>query len=117
MLLISMQIDIANTNNFKSFNYKAKLLGNRVTQDAPNQANGILKNKTIPVALKYLSNFCRTLEMLLTNCKIELKLKWTTYCILSANGNDNVNDNDNANDIIFTIKDTKSYVSAVTLSA
>ena len=39
------------------------------------------------------------------NCKIELKLNSTKYCVLSANGNDNVNDNDNANDIIFTIKD------------
>ena len=26
--------------------------------------------------------------------KLELKLKWRKYCILSANGNDHVNDND-----------------------
>ena len=31
--------------------------------------------------------------MLLTNCKIELKFKWTKYCVLSATGNDNTNDN------------------------
>ena len=31
--------------------------------------------------------------------------------------NDNVSDNDNANNIIFTIKDTKIYVPVVTLSA
>ena len=36
---------------------------------------------------------------------------------MSAAGNDNVNDNNNANNIIFTIKDTKVYVSVVTLSA
>ena len=54
--------------------------------------------------------------MPLINCKIELKFKWTNYCVLSANGNDNANDSDNANNIIFTIKDTKLYVPAVTLS-
>ena len=31
-----------NTNDFKSFEYKAKLLGNTVAQDTLNQANGIL---------------------------------------------------------------------------
>ena len=50
------------------------------------------------------------------NCKVELKLKWTKYCVLSAAGNDNDNDNNNAKSIIFTIKDTKLYFSVVTLS-
>ena len=31
--------------------------------------------------------------MLLVNCKVELKLKWTKYCALSVVGNDNTNDN------------------------
>ena len=35
--------DITKTNNFKSFKYKAKLLGKTVAQPAPNQANGILQ--------------------------------------------------------------------------
>ena len=48
--------DIVNDNNFKSFKYKAKLLGNTVAQ-ADNAANGILKNATIAVPLKCLSNF------------------------------------------------------------
>ena len=52
--------------------------------------------------------------MPLINCKIELKLKWTKYCVLPANDYDNDNDNDNANNIIFTIKDTKLYVPVVT---
>ena len=99
------------------FMYKAKLLKNIVAQDAQNQANRILKNATLAVPLKYLSNFWRSLEMPLINCKIESKLKWTKYCVLSPNGNDNVNDIDNANDIIFTIKDTKLYVPVATLSA
>ena len=33
--------NIVNTDNFKSFKYKAKLLGNTVAQPAPNAANGI----------------------------------------------------------------------------
>ena len=39
--------NIANTNNFKPLEHNAKLLGNTVTQDTPNQANRILKNVTI----------------------------------------------------------------------
>ena len=107
--------DIADDNNFKSFEYKAKLLGNKVAQATPNQANGILKNATIAVPLKYLNNFWRSLEMPLIICKVELKLEWTKYCVLSAVDNDNTNTN--PNNIIFTIKDTKLYVPAVTLSA
>ena len=78
-------------------------------------ANRILKNATIAVPLKYLSNFWRSLEMLLINCKFELKLKWTKYCVLSEAGNDNDNSN-NIIIIIFTIKDPKLLVLGVTLS-
>ena len=75
------------------------------------------KNATIPVLLKYFSNFWRSLEVPFLNCKVELNRKWTKYCVLSANGIDNVNDNDNVNNIIFTTNDTKLYVPVVILSA
>ena len=39
------------------------------------------------------------------NCKVELKLKWTKYSVLSATGTDYANAN--YNNIIFIIKDTK----------
>ena len=53
--------------------------------------------------------------MPLINCKAELKLKWRKYCVLSEAGNDNnINENANADNIIFTIKDTKLYVPVVT---
>ena len=108
--IILMQI----LKNFKSFKCKAKLLENTVADGA----DEILKNATIAVSLKYLSNFWRSLEMPLINCKVELKLNWTKCCVLSAAGNENViNDNDNANNILFTIKDTKLYVPVVTVSA
>ena len=42
---------------FKSFKYKAKLLGKSIAQPVPNAANGNLKNATISVSLKILSNF------------------------------------------------------------
>ena len=46
-----------NTNAFKSFKYKTKLVGKTVAQLAPNQANGVLENATIVVPLRYLSEF------------------------------------------------------------
>ena len=67
--------------------------------------------------LKYLSNLWRSLEIPLINCKVELKLNSRKYYVLSPNGNDTANANANANNIIFTIKDTKLYVLLVTLSA
>ena len=64
--------------------------------------------------LKYLSNFWGSLEIPLIICKVELKLRSTKHCVLAPTGvkNDGV-DSDN---IIFTIKDTKLYAPAVTLS-
>ena len=53
--------------------------------------------------------------MPLINCKVELKLRWKKYCVLSVSGTDNVNGNDDDNNIIFTIKVTKLYVPVVTL--
>ena len=53
--------------------------------------------------------------MPLINCKVELKLKWTKYCVLFAAGADN--DDANSNNIIFTTKDTKLYAPVVALSA
>ena len=48
------------------------------------------------------------------NCKLELTLNCTKYCVLSAAGadnvNGNVNNNANGNNIIFTVKDIKLYV-------
>ena len=52
------------TNNFKSFEYKAVLVGK--TADNANN-NSFVKNTKIVVPLKYLSNFRRSLEMLLIN--------------------------------------------------
>ena len=42
--------DIANDNKFKSFGYKAKLLGNTEAQPNLNHANRVLKNATISLS-------------------------------------------------------------------
>ena len=99
--------NISYDNSFKFFKHKA----NTEAQPNPNNANGILKNAATAAPLTYLSNFWRSFEMQLINCKVELTLKLTKYCVLSAAGNDN-----NANNIISTIKHTKLYVPVVTLS-
>ena len=61
-------------------------------------------NVEIMVPLKYLSNFWRTLELLLINCEINLDLNWSKKCVLVAP--------DIANEgLTFLITDTKFYVS------
>ena len=88
-------------DNSSSFKYKFSLLGNPVV------ANNIaIINVKVVVPLKYLSNFFRSLEMPLINCKIKLNLTWKKDCVLST-------DDGNA---IFIINDAKLYVPVVTLS-
>ena len=89
------------TDTSISYKYKVELLGNPVV------ANNIAKRSVrVVVPLKYLSNFFRSLEMPLINCKIKLNLIWKKECVLST-------DDGNA---VFINKDTKMYVSVVTLS-
>ena len=59
----------------------------------------------------------KPLKIPFINCKVESKLKWIKYCVLSVDGNENnINQDADDNNIIFTIKDIKSYVPIVTLS-
>ena len=77
------------------------MLGNPVV------ANNIAKiNVKVVLPLKYLSNFFRSLEMPLINCKIKLNLTRKKDCVLST-------DDGNA---VFIINDTKMCVPVVTLS-
>ena len=66
-------------DNSSSLKYKISLLGNPVV------ANNITRiNVKVVVPLKYLSNFFRSLEMPLINCKIKLNLTWKKECVLST---------------------------------
>ena len=89
---------LTNDNNASSFKYKASLIGNT-------ENNGTKNGVKIAVPLKYLSNFWRSLEMPLINCKVELSLKWYERCLLTV-----------ANTAAFKITDAKLYVPIVTLS-
>ena len=71
----NFNVDIRNNDNFKYFKCKAKLFGDTVAD----VVNGILRDTTLAVPLKYLSNFWRSLEMSLIKCKVELKLKWNFF--------------------------------------
>ena len=64
------------TTTRKSFEYKKKTVG-RTSSD-----NNILDAEAI-VPLKYLSNFWRSLDLPLTDWKIELNLSCSRYCIIS----------------------------------
>ena len=91
-------------DNSQSFKYKAALLGK--TADAVNNTNSSVKEAKIVVPLKYLSNFWRSLEMPLINCKVHLELNWIEGCILSSAGDS----------VKFEITDAKLHVPIVTLS-
>ena len=91
--------DITNNNNAPSFKYKANIIGNT-------ENSGTKNGVKIAVPLKYLSNVCRSLEMPLINCKVEISLKWIERCLLTV-----------ANNATFKITDAKLYVPIVTLSS
>ena len=67
------------TVNSSSFKDKFNLLGDPVVT-----ANIARLNVKIVVPLKYLSNFFRSLEMPLINCKVKLNLTWKNECVLST---------------------------------
>ena len=83
--------DVTNDDNAPSFKYKASLIGNT-------EGTGTKNGVKIAVPLKYLSNFWRSLEMLLINCKVG--------CLLTV-----------PNTATFKITDAKLSVPIVTLSA
>ena len=102
--------DVTNDNNAPSFKYKASLIGNTET-------NGTKKGVKVAVPLKYLSNFWRSLEIPLINCKVELSLNWIENCVLTTVA---IGENDNAtgaDSATFKITDAKLCVPIVPLSA
>ena len=83
----------------ESFRYKLKITGK-----TPEDGNTI--NVEIIVPLRYLSNFWRTLEMLLINCEVNLELTWSKDCVITNSTGEEK----------FAITETKLYVPVVTLS-
>ena len=89
------------TDTSSSFKYKVSLLGNPVLVGNITKRSG-----KVVVPIKYLSNFFRSLEVPLINCKIKVNLTWKKECVLS--------NQDGA--VVFIINDTKLYVPVVILS-
>ena len=96
------EIIVFTRNNLTdSFNFKVKFTG-QTGDDGT-------KEVEIMVPLKYLSNFWRTLEILLINCEVNLILTWSSTCVIVSTGNAN-------QAATFAITDTKLYVPVVILS-
>ena len=87
------------TDDSSSFKYKSSFFKPLTAAD-----NGVFKDVKIAVPLKYLSNFWRSLEIPLINCKIHLELNWTKDCVMSTIAN-----------TTFKITNTKLYIPIVTL--
>ena len=87
-----------NLTDSESFKSKVKM-----TENTP--AAGNTKDVEIIVPLKYLSNFWRTLEMLLINCEVNL-MTWSKDCVIT-------NSTDEGK---FAITETNLYLPVVTLS-
>ena len=90
------------TDGLSSFKYKSSFKRELTAVGG----NKVFKNVKIAVPLKYLSNFWRSLEMPLINCKIHLELNWSKDCVMSTIA-----------DATFEITNTKLHVPIVTLSS
>ena len=93
--------DNISTTNSTSFKYKSRFFKLLTSAD-----NGVFNNVKIAVPLKYLSNFWRSLEMPLINCKIHLELNWSKDCVMLTIA-----------DTTFKITNTRLYALIVTLSS
>ena len=90
-------------NNSLTFQCKSNLIGNTEADGANNRKKEGVK---IGAPRKYLSNFWRSLEMPLSNCKVVLLLEWKRNFMLSTE----------EGAILFIIIDSKLYFLIVTLS-
>ena len=88
-------------NNTTSLVYKSKLI--------KGTDNNNVNNVKFVVPLKNVSNFFRSLELPLVNCKIDLELTWHKDCIISSA------DTAAGQAVSFMITNTKLYVPVVTL--
>ena len=93
--------DESNDNLANSESFKSKV---KLTEKTPDNENTKYVEKMVP--LKYLSNFWRTLEMLLIKCEVNLTLAWSKDCVIT-------NSTDKGK---FAVTETKLYVLVVTFS-
>ena len=100
----------------KSFDYKPSIRGKL-------ESNNVEKDDVkIVMALKYLSNFWRTLDIPLINCEVPWTLTWSKNCLLTSkatrdhdpNADLAVDEINNPTNATFKITECKLYVEVVT---
>ena len=74
---IEENVDLT-ADNSSSFKYKSNFIGD-TDEDGANREKGGVK---IVIPLKGLSNFWRSLEIPLINCKVELSSMKSVYCLI-----------------------------------
>ena len=111
------------SSDSESFKYKTRITGNTynvAAGEAGYDRNKVGKNETeIVIPLNHLSNFWKSLNILLINCEVQLILTWSKNCVLVDMASRNAQGD---NPVIvpprgleFKITDTKLYVPVVTL--
>ena len=75
-IVATHRLNTKKTTTIKSFEFKTKIIAGR-------PANKNTLDKEVLVLLKYLSNFWRSLNLLLIDSEIELDLSWSKDCIIS----------------------------------
>ena len=93
--------------------------GNEIDNPAYDANKQGKKEAEIAVPLKYLSNFCRTLDMPLINCEVSFILTWSRECVITSMEKrviTNTRRDTSPANATSQIKDTILYVSVVTLS-
>ena len=119
--------DELNSGANSNINYSikdSKFLNNKTSITRKLEGNNTEKEAEIIVPLKHLSNFWRTLDMPLINCKINLILTWSENCLFTSKATRNANPDtnpavaaiNNPTNATFKITDIKLYVSFVTLA-
>ena len=107
--------------NSEYFKYKTNITRN--TCDGDDYADKVGENENeVVIPLNQLSNFGKTLNILLLNCEVELNLTWSKDCVLADKTVKAAGNNNDPPAIVaptgleFQITDTKLYVPVVTLS-
>ena len=106
---VANNANVANNDNAPSFKYKANLIGDT-------EADGTKQRIKVAILLKYLSNFWRSLEIPLINCKVEISLNWIENCVLTTAEVGANADTTGVNSATFKITNVKLYLPVVTLS-
>ena len=106
---VANNANVANNDNAPSLKYKANLIGDT-------EADGTKQRIKVAILLKYLSNFWRSLEIPLINCKVEISLNWIENCVLTTAEVAANADTTGVNSATFKITDVKLYLPVVTLS-